>query len=417
MKNIIALILSSGYSQLIPLVISPILTRLYSQEEFGRFALYTAIITILSVIVTARYEQAINLPKKNRDAIHIAVLALIFCISISFLILLIIFFCSNYFAIYFSEEEISKWLYLIPLSTLTIGVYQILYYWENRKANYMRIALSRTLQSSTSGAGQVGAGINGLGIGGLIAGQLLAQILTVIFIIRLSYGENKKLLKNIKINKVIIAAKKYRDFPRFMILGHLLNNASGYMPLFVLGSLYGPEVAGFYSLAQRVTITPLSLIGGAIGDIYRSEASKHYREFGNCLKIFKYTIVRLTFISLVVSMPIFIWGVEIFAMIFGSNWSHAGEIASLLAVMILFQGISSPTSETVLLGGLLKLDLAWQLLRLFLSISSLFLGFKISPDNPNVSILMFGLSFSLLYLLHLFLQYKVARGDLFYSKK
>ncbi len=410
MKNIFALILSSGYSQLIPLAISPILTRLYSPEDFGRFALYTAIVTILSVVVTARYEQAINLPKLNKDAVHIVILASIFCALISLFILIVILLFSNDIALLLGDVVISKWLYLIPLSTLIIGIYQILYYWENRKAKYIRIAVTRTLQSSTSGAGQVSSGLYALGLGGLIASQLIAQLVTVVFIIRISWMENKNLVKNIKINRLIANGLKYSNFPKFMIPGHLLNNISGYMPLFMLGALYGPEIAGFYSLAQKVTITPLSLIGGAIGDIYRSEASKQYREFGNCLSLFKYAILRLTIISLIVSIPILIWGVEIFTMIFGSNWSGAGEIASLLAIMILFQCISSPTSETVLLGGLLKLDLIWQFLRLLLSVSSLYIGFRISPDNPNTSIILFGFSFSLLYLLHLMLQYKVAKG-------
>ena len=62
-RNVITLMTGTGLAQAIPIAISPILTRLYSPEDFGTFGLYMAIVTIASVLVTGRYELAILLPK------------------------------------------------------------------------------------------------------------------------------------------------------------------------------------------------------------------------------------------------------------------------------------------------------------------------------------------------------------------
>ena len=48
-------------AQAIPIAISPILTRIYTPEDFGIFALYLSILGLVAVIVTGRYEVAIVL--------------------------------------------------------------------------------------------------------------------------------------------------------------------------------------------------------------------------------------------------------------------------------------------------------------------------------------------------------------------
>ena len=70
-KNVLTLMTGTGLAQAIPIAISPILTRIYTPEEFGVFALYMAIASILTVLVTGRYEMAILLPKKDPDLIFL----------------------------------------------------------------------------------------------------------------------------------------------------------------------------------------------------------------------------------------------------------------------------------------------------------------------------------------------------------
>ena len=64
-KNVISLMTGTTAAQAIPILISPILTRLYKPEEFGAFALYMAIASVLSVVVSGRYELAVILPEND----------------------------------------------------------------------------------------------------------------------------------------------------------------------------------------------------------------------------------------------------------------------------------------------------------------------------------------------------------------
>ena len=76
-RNVLTLMTGTTIAQAIPIVISPILTRIYTPEDFGLFALFIAITSVFGSIATGRYELAIMLPNKDENAINILALGLI----------------------------------------------------------------------------------------------------------------------------------------------------------------------------------------------------------------------------------------------------------------------------------------------------------------------------------------------------
>lgn len=87
-------ILSSGtiISQIIVVITSFFLARLYNAQDFGVLSLFTSINLILVIIFSGRYELAIGLPKLSIDGKKILsiviVLSSIFSLFYFFLILL-----------------------------------------------------------------------------------------------------------------------------------------------------------------------------------------------------------------------------------------------------------------------------------------------------------------------------------------
>ncbi len=399
----------TGLAQAIPIAISPILTRLYKPEDFGIFAMFMAIASIASVLVTGRYELAIMLPKSDRDAFHIVALSVgLSCLISGLLLLLVIVFNSQITSL-LGTPEISNWLYWGPVSTLLMGIYTSLNYWSNRKSLYRRLAISRVVQSASSSVPQLAVGFMKSSPFGLVGGQLAGQLIATCVMANLVYREDNNYLKKIHFNRLLVLAKKYINYPKFMIAGQLMNTISSSLPLFLVSTFFSPAIAGFYSLAQRVLIAPTALIGGAIGDVYRSDASKIYRENGNCLLIYKKTFLKLCLISVIFVLPVFLFGNEIFAFVFGESWREAGEIASIVSIMVLFQTISSPLSQTVLFANFQNIDLVWQFLRLIMGSFSLVVGYYFF-DDYKTALFLFALSFSFLYLLHIYFQFEVAKG-------
>ena len=132
-KNVITLMTGTTIAQAIPIAISPILTRLYTPQDFGVFAFFLAITAIFGSIANARYELAIMLPKKDEDAINIFALGFIISTIISFLILVLVVLFNEYFVKLLGKKEIGIWFYFLPITVFLSGLWNNLNYFNNRK--------------------------------------------------------------------------------------------------------------------------------------------------------------------------------------------------------------------------------------------------------------------------------------------
>jgi len=68
-RNVLTPMTGTTITQAIPIAISPILTRIYTPEDFGVLALFVAITAIFGGIANGRYELATMLPKKDKYGI------------------------------------------------------------------------------------------------------------------------------------------------------------------------------------------------------------------------------------------------------------------------------------------------------------------------------------------------------------
>jgi lipopolysaccharide exporter len=85
--NVLKLISGTALGQMITVLVSPLLARIYAPEDFGLLAVYISIASILSVIISLRYETAVVLPEDDNQAMDLVLLASLvaFVFSILFL--------------------------------------------------------------------------------------------------------------------------------------------------------------------------------------------------------------------------------------------------------------------------------------------------------------------------------------------
>ncbi len=407
-RNVLTLMTGTTLAQAIPIAISPILTRLYSPEEFGRFALYMAVASIASVLVTGRYELAILLPRRDKDALHIAALAMVLSAAISAVLLLVVLFFAQPIAALLGDAALAPWLYWVPASTLLLGLYQSLNYWSNRKAQYKRLAISRTVQSGSVALAQLGSGYAGSGAVGLVGGQITGQVLATSVLARLIWREDHRAIQALRPLRGLALARKYINFPKYLIVAHGFNTASGQMPVLLLSALFNTAAAGFFTLTQRVMAAPMSLIANALGDVFRQEASQAYIHQGQCKVIYQKTFKRLLLISVVPFTIFFFAAPALFSWVFGEQWRVAGEYAQILTPMAFLQFITSPLSSMYMIAEKQKIDLLWQICLLTLVAASFF-GGKIF-SNEKIALAIFSGFYCLMYGINGIVSYFLSAG-------
>nr|WP_274520339.1 oligosaccharide flippase family protein [Ectothiorhodospira sp. 9100] len=135
---------------------SPLLTRLYSPEDFGLLAVFAALLGILSVIASLRYQLAIPLPESDEEAAHVVVLGLIIVADMSLLATVLVIFFAQPIADVFNTPALASYLWLLPLALLLSGIYQVFNYWAIRVKAFTPIARTKLTQAIATVSVQLG---------------------------------------------------------------------------------------------------------------------------------------------------------------------------------------------------------------------------------------------------------------------
>lgn len=409
-RNVLTLITGTSLAQAIPIAVSPILTRIYTPQEFGVFALYLAIVAILTVVVTGRYELAIMLPKDDEQAINILGLSVFLSFIMSLLLFIVVLFFGSEIAILLNSPDIEPWLYWVPASTFLTGVYQSLNYWSNRRAHYSRLAISRVTQSTSGAGGQLGMGISDASSGGLIGGQLFGRLISTVVLAKLIKKDDYELFTKINKKDALVQAKRYKRFPKFLILAHVFNTASAQMAIILLSSLFTASIAGLYTLTHRILGAPISLVASALGDVFRQEASYSYIHHGECLQIYKATFKKLLIIASPAFFLFYFIAPDLFAILFGKEWREAGLYAQILTPMFFLRFVTSPLSSMFMIAEHQSLDLMWQIILLLSTSGSFIVGYLFG--DVTLALYLYMTSYVVLFLLNGFLTYLMAKGAL-----
>ncbi|ABV66947.1 O-antigen translocase [Aliarcobacter butzleri RM4018] len=405
-KNIITLMTGTTIAQAIPIAISPILTRIYTPEDFGIFAIYLAITSIIAVIATGRYEMAIMLPKEEKNVKSILKLIIILLSIVTFVTFLIVFIFNNEITNLFQNKEISNWLYFLPISVFLVGIYQVYNYLLIREKNFKRLSTNKVIVSTTNASIQLGyefAISNGFG---LLFGNIISYIISIYFIIR-SKVVNKYF--HFKKNSIKEVAKEYQNFPKYDVPSVLVNVVANQLPLLALGKFFGLGVVGFYSLMYKVLMMPISLLSSTVLDVFKQRATEDYNKYGNCKDIYIKTFKSLVILGIIPFTILGIFAPEIFAFIFGKDWKVAGEFAQIMTPMIYLKMISNPLSYTFYIAKKQKIDFLGQIFLLIFIIFAIFIG--IVQDDDKTLLILLSFVISIYQVLYLILSYYFSLGE------
>lgn len=89
-RHIITLVTGAAVAQVVPLLASPLITRLYDPHEVGIQAVYVSWMSTLAVLATARYEMAIVLPAEEKRADNLMGLSLLCASGLALLVGLVV---------------------------------------------------------------------------------------------------------------------------------------------------------------------------------------------------------------------------------------------------------------------------------------------------------------------------------------
>jgi O-antigen/teichoic acid export membrane protein len=407
--NVLTLVMGISVSQIIPILALLVLTRIYSPQHFGIFAIYTSVVSAIAVISTGGYEFAVMLPDKDEDALNIVVAILIICFFISSISFIILGVFNIPIAKMLGNSEISFFLYLVPLMVFPFGAYQAFYYWLNRKKEYKKITINKIIQALFTAAALITMGFMGFGAGGLIYGGIAGQLLASTIMGCQIWKENKGQKVMLDYNYAKKLLKRYRGFPRYALPTNFINTIAIQIPTVLLNNFFGSLIVGFFGLTQRVFQTPISLISLSVRDVFIERASSDYRNKGSCTDIFLKTFKGMSFFSFVLFLIVFLTGPILFSVVFGNGWRLAGRFAQILSPVLFLRMLIVPLGNVFNVIEKQKIDLFFNIYMLVSTVMVLFLSYYFLKKVEYV-LVVFSINLVLIYIVYLFFAYT-------YSKK
>lgn len=345
-RSVTILVGGTAFGQAVTIAVLPLLTRLYSPSDFSVLAVYTGLLGMLGLVACLRFDVAIPLPERHDEGANLLLVALVVAALFSILVGLPCLLVPGWIAEVLNQPAIEPYLWLVPVGMFLTGAYSALQFWMSRNKAFSQIARTRVAQSLGGAATQVGFGWFGLAPVGLIIGHAISSGAGALGLGWATARESRRVFSQVRTDEMRRLMRLYQRFPLYSSIEVLANNAAIQVPVLVIAaSLAGPE-AGFLALAMRVMQAPMGLVGGAIGQVFYARASDELR--AGRLGIFtaetlggllKSGVGPLIFVGVVSPVA--------FELIFGHEWSRAGEILAWMTPWFVLQFLASPVSMAI----------------------------------------------------------------------
>ncbi|MBB0992402.1 oligosaccharide flippase family protein [Dietzia sp. SLG510A3-30A2] len=359
-RGIAAISGGTAIGQVALLLSAPLLSRLYTPEEFAVLTVVTSCAMPLAMVLTLRFESAVPLPKDESLSRSLAQIAMVSAIVMTMAILVAGGALAALGVNPLEPLGIGIWALLVPILALVLAVYRIALQWSLRQQKYRMIGIRNVAQSLSTVAAQVGGGLRNLGEAGLVGGYILGQVVGTLLLFR-----GATLFKGVAISVAKTAIKSYMRFALALTPAGLINTLGVYAPAVLVTALYGPVVGGSFGFVQRVLWGPVTLLGQAIAQVYLAEvADMRRREDGSPRQLFWKATFGLGAAGLSIGTAIAVGSPWLFELVFGEVWREAGLMASILSIQIASQLIASPLSQTLIAYERIGVQFAWDSVRL-----------------------------------------------------
>ncbi len=401
------LILGSGtaVAQIVGIISMPIITRLYTPSDFGVLAVYSSLLAIIGITGTVSYHFAYTLPEKDEDAANIFGLCLVILLITTAMFAFILCFGAEFLIETFDLGTIGPYLWFLLVGFFGMGFYTILNHWAIRHRDYKRITYTKINQSAGDTATKILFGVLSFGPMGLIIGHIISQIAGIGTLLRAMLRKDMKNLRAISFRGMKNVAQIYRSFPAFHFPATFFNTMALSIPPIILLAIYDAQIAGFYLLAHTIIAQPGAFISKSMGQAYTGEASKMVREKSLELRsLYVRTLRHLSMVAVpLIGIPA-LCAPFLFPIIFGAVWVDAGWYCLPLALKVISGFVVSATSK-LHLYGYNHWKLIFDVTRTIIVIIVFFIS-QLLELLPLITILIYSLTISLMYIVTIFLNLK-----------
>ena len=400
-------ILTGGtiFAQGILVLTLPLLTRIYTPEDFDLLAVYTSLISLCVVVASLRFNIAIPLPEEDIAAMDLCKLAIASASTFTLILTIFIVTIPDVIVTLLKQPQMLPFLWMIPVGVFFACLYDIAQYWASRKKRFALITKTRVTRSVGAVSVQLGSASLFSSAFGLIAGQVVYGAVGVFGLFRSIWQNDHRILCNTQMSRLINRAKEYKRYPKLSVPEAFFNTIGNELPVIMIAAISFGAEAGYLMIAIRVMGLPMGLIGSSVAQVYLADASMHFHS-GSLSKFTMNTMIRMAQISVIPLISVGLLAPWVFVWIFGPEWERAGIIVSWLTPWFILQLIASPVSMVLHVTGNVSLSMWLQVFGAFLRVGVVTFAIYFAPSTITE---LFAIASALFYAIYIYIIFSIIR--------
>lgn len=373
-RDVMTLMVGNGLALALPVLVSPLLTRIYDVGDFANFTIYTALVGFVSAFASGRYEYAILVARSQNAARHLYKLAILFLLMLTLIVATFVVGFNVQLLELMNVPNLGMLLYLVPVNIFLFTLIRINHNGLNREKAYSVISFSKSIRSFMVGGVQLLLGFTGWIAGGLIIGKLAGDLLTAGYLSKKLDTLHHYLREKTSFKRMGYLARKHKRYPQINSFHALLNALSNNSIPILIGLFFTEETVGLFGLSFMVCMMPVQLIGTAVYQVFSQKVSAIYNDKGDVLAYTRKTLLTLAKVAVVPFLLLTLFAPQLFAFIFGSEWVASGEYTQILAPYLFVVFLLSPLTYLPLVYNEHKKALYFEMLSSTFKLLSILIG-------------------------------------------
>ena len=404
MRAVATLMGGNAVAMAVPILAAPVLGRLYDPTAYGALAQYMAPAAVLAVLASLQFQHAIIAERTDRSAGQAAWLTLLGAIAGAVLTVAIVI---ALWRPLLAGSAAGEWFWLLPLTVAGAGVIAAGGFLANRHQRYGWMARLAIIHVLVTVALSIALGFLGWGADGLLTGYFLGQLVQLAAHISLLLDLRATIMPWPGVARLRVLVRRHWKFAAFALPSEFSSQINMQLPVFALSAMGADATLGAFTRARQLVSMPVTVVGQSVAQVFRREAAELHRKTGSCRPLMRRTALLLFAAGIGPCLLFTVFAPSLFSFYLGPAWREAGDIAQILAPMLLLRVVVSPLTTVFFFTDNQALDLKLMITSAVLMALSIGTGWILGGTALSV-IWAFALCYCAIYLIYMIATFRVA---------
>lgn len=329
----------------ISLIVTAVLSRILTPEDFGTIAIATVLIGLITLLTGSGMSPAIIQDRKlsKNDLVHI----FSFTIYLSLVGGVLFLLCAPFLAKLYNDRQL---LYICSILSICV-VFSILNIVPNallfKDKRFKYIAIRTIIVQTILGVSSIGCALYGMGIYALLVNPIVGSILLFYISYRCYPIKIKLKIDFSPINRLL-------PYSFYQIGFNVINYTYRNIDKLLIGKYMGFSSLGYYEKSYRLMMLPLENISNIINPVLHPLLCEYQDNCEFIFEKYKKIIQYFAYIGFSLSVVCFFCAKEIILILFGAQWQYSINVFKILSLSIGIQLIQSAVGAVFQATGNVK---------------------------------------------------------------